>query len=225
MPKKCVVSFSGGQDSTTVALWAKKEFDSVSLVGFDYRQKHHIELDQAKHIAQKLALPLHIICIDFFAQITQSALLQHSPTAINAPHHTHSNLPASFVPNRNALFITIAHSFAQNIGATHLALGVSEEDYSGYPDCREDFIQKIQDTLNTGSGANICIHTPLMHMSKAQEFKMAADFGALDLVLEDTHTCYEGVREKRHPWGYGCGICNACKLRKNAYEKYLASLA
>ncbi|PAF43206.1 7-cyano-7-deazaguanine synthase QueC [Helicobacter sp. 11S02596-1] len=224
MAEKCVVSFSGGQDSTTVAAWAKKNFDAVSLIGFDYNQKHKIELTQAKTIAQKLGLDLHIIPIEFFSQIVESALLQNSQKDINAPHCANPDLPASFVPNRNALFITIAHSFAQKIGARHLALGVSEQDYSGYPDCRAGFIASIEASLNLGSSANIKIHTPLMRTNKAQEFALARDLGVLEIVLEDTHTCYEGVREIRHPWGYGCGECNACVLRKKGYEKYIDSL-
>lgn len=225
MARKCVVSFSGGQDSTTVAAWAKKEFDEVVLVGFDYNQKHKIELTQAKLIAQKFSLPFHIINISFFSQIVESALLQNNQKNINDPHLTNSNLPASFVPNRNALFITIVHSFAQKIGAQHIALGVSEQDYSGYPDCRENFIDAIENSLNLGSETNIQIHTPLMHLDKAKEFALAKDLGVLQIVLEDTHTCYEGNRSNYQEWGYGCGVCNACILRKKAYEKYLKTYA
>lgn len=221
MQKVCVVSFSGGQDSTTVALWAKKEFDKVVLLGFDYNQKHKIELEQAKLIAKKLDLPLHIIKIDFLQDIVQSALLSCSTQEVNDAHHNNKNLPASFVPNRNALFITIIHSFAQKIQAQNIALGVSEQDYSGYPDCRDYFIKNIELTLNLGSDSDIKIHTPLMKKTKAEEFKLAKELGALDLILEDTHTCYNGDRNIRHSWGYGCGECNACILRKNAYEEFL----
>lgn len=220
--QKCVVSFSGGQDSTTVALWAKKEFEKVVLLGFDYNQKHKIELEQAQLIAKKLELPLHVIKIDFLQDIVQSALLSCSTQEVNDAHHTNKNLPASFVPNRNALFITITHSFAQKIQAHHIALGVSQQDYSGYPDCRDYFIKNIELALNLGSESDIKIHTPLMNKTKAEEFLLAKELEALDIILEDTHTCYNGVRDIRHSWGYGCGECNACILRKNAYEEFLS---
>lgn len=220
--QKCVVSFSGGQDSTTVALWAKKEFEKVVLLGFDYNQKHKIELEQAQLIAKKLELPLHIIKIDFLQDIVQSALLSCSTQEVNDAHHTNKNLPASFVPNRNALFITITHSFAQKIQAHHIALGVSQQDYSGYPDCRDYFIKNIELTLNLGAESDIKIHTPLMNKTKAEEFLLAKELEALDIILEDTHTCYNGIRNIRHSWGYGCGECNACILRKNAYEEFLS---
>lgn len=224
MKTKCVVSFSGGQDSSTLAAWAKKNFDEVVLIGFDYAQKHKVELTQADIIANKLGLALHIINIDFFNQISQSALFAiNSAQNINAAHIDNSSLPASFVPNRNAIFITLAHCFAQKIHAQNLAIGVSQQDYSGYPDCREEFICSIEDSLNLGSQATIKIHTPLMHLNKAKEFALAKKLGILELILEDTHTCYNGIRETRFKWGYGCGECNACILRKNGYEEYLTS--
>lgn len=220
--EQCLVIFSGGQDSTTVAGWAKKNFDSVFLLGFDYGQKHKVELKQAKIIAEKLNLSFKILCIDFLNQISESALFANNFQNVNQPHKTNSNLPASFVPNRNALFITLAHSFTQKIGANHLAIGVSEQDYSGYPDCRKEFIESIEKTLNLGAQTQIKIHTPLIAMTKAEEFKLAKDLGILEVVLEDSHTCYEGIRDQKHSWGYGCNECNACILRRNAYEKFLS---
>lgn len=219
--EKCLVIFSGGQDSTTLAVWAKKAFDSVALLAFDYGQRHYVELQQARIIAKKLDLPLEIIRLDFLEQITQSALFLNNQDCINATHFTNKDLPASFVPNRNAIFITLAHSFAQKISATHIGIGVSEQDYSGYPDCRKVFIDCIEKTLNLSSSTHIKLHTPFIAMSKAQEFHLAKELGILDIILEDTHTCYEGIRDKRHSWGYGCGKCNACVLRKNAYKKFL----
>ncbi|WP_104697166.1 MULTISPECIES: 7-cyano-7-deazaguanine synthase QueC [unclassified Helicobacter] len=219
---RCLVIFSGGQDSTTVAGWAKKKFDDVFLLGFNYGQKHKVELEQAEIIAKKLDLPLKLICIDFLNQISESALFANNSQDVNQPHIANKKLPASFVPNRNALFITLAHSFAQKINANHLAIGVSEQDYSGYPDCRKEFIESIENTLNLGAQTQIKIHTPLIAMTKAEEFKLAKELGILEVVLEDSHTCYEGVRTQRHPWGYGCSKCNACILRKNAYEIFLS---
>ena len=218
--QKCLVIFSGGQDSSTLAGWAKNHFDEVCLLGFDYGQRHKIELQQAKIIAQKLCLPYHCIQIDFFSQFVESALL-HTKENVNLPHSQNQNLPSSYVPNRNALFITLAHAFAQKISAQHLAIGVSEEDFSGYPDCRENFIRQIIQALNTGSENNIHIHIPFIHMDKAEEFKLAQDLGILDLIIDESHTCYNGNREIKHIWGYGCGVCNACILRKNAYEKFI----
>ncbi|PAF52974.1 7-cyano-7-deazaguanine synthase QueC [Helicobacter sp. 13S00482-2] len=221
MQKICVVSFSGGQDSTTTAAWAKNQFEEVILLGFDYNQKHKIELTQAKIIAEKLNLPLHIIKINFLDDIVESALLGNSTQEVNSAHKGTKTLPASFVPNRNALFIMIAHSFAQKIQAENIALGVSQQDYSGYPDCRDYFIKNIELTLNLGSQSDIKIHTPLMNMSKAEEFELAKQLGILEIIIQDTHTCYNGNREIIHQWGYGCGECNACVLRKNAYEEFI----
>lgn len=221
LKEHCLVIFSGGQDSSTTAAWAKAKFAKVSLIAFDYNQRHKIELTQAKIIAKKLDLPLSIIPITFFENLVESALFLNRQDSTSRMHKDHSNLPASFVPNRNALFITLAHAFSQKIHANHLALGVSEADYSGYPDCRGEFIDAIIHALNLGSQTHITIHTPLKSMNKAEEFALARDLNILDLILEDTHTCYEGIRDRRHAWGYGCGICPACELRKAGYEKFL----
>lgn len=220
----CLVIFSGGQDSTTTAAWAKENFAKVSLISFDYNQRHKIELSQAKIIANKLNLPLTIVPITFFESLVESALFLDRSDSTSSAHQDNQNLPASFVPNRNALFITLAHAFAQKIHANHLVLGVSEVDYSGYPDCRSEFIQSISQSLNLGAQTKITIHTPLLFMNKAEEFSMAKDLGILDLILEDTHTCYDGNRDAKHSWGYGCGNCPACKLRKDGYEKFLRDL-
>lgn len=217
---KCVVSFSAGQDSTTVAAWAKKHFDEVVLLSFDYNQKHTVELKQAEIVAKKMGLEHHIIRANFFGDLVESALTSNSTQNVNDSHKSNSDLPASFVPNRNAFFIVLSHSFAQKIGAQNLALGVSQEDYSGYPDCRREFIDKIKDALNNGSSTNIEIHTPVMFMGKDDEFQLAEDLGVLDLVINDSHTCYNGNHEDFHDWGYGCGECNACKLRSEGFRRY-----
>ena len=217
---KCVVSFSAGQDSTTVAAWAKENFDEVILLSFDYNQKHSVELKQAEIVAKKMGLEHHIIRANFFGDLVESALTSKSNQNVDDKHLSNSNLPASFVPNRNAFFIVLAHAFAQKVGAQNLALGVSQEDYSGYPDCRREFIDKIRDALNNGSDANIEIHTPVMFMGKDDEFQLAEDLGVLDLVIEDSHTCYNGNHEDFHEWGYGCGECNACKLRADGFRRY-----
>ncbi len=220
----CVISFSGGQDSTTLAVWAKKRFKKVYLVGFDYAQKHSVELECAQKIASLLQLPYEIILLDFLENITHSALFKNSNDLIGQPYEKESvqnkDLPNSFVPNRNAIFITLLHSYAQKLGASNIALGVSQADFSGYPDCKEDFIKSIEHALNLGSNTAIKIVTPLMFLNKAQEFQMAKDLGVLDLVIKETHTCYQGERKILHAYGYGCNKCPACQLRKKGYEEF-----
>lgn len=216
----CVISFSGGQDSTTLAVWAKKRFKKVCLVGFDYAQKHSVELECAQKIASLLQLPYEIISLDFLENITHSALFKNSNDLMGHSHAQNKDLPNSFVPNRNAIFITLLHSYAQKIGASNIALGVSQADFSGYPDCKEDFIKSIEYALNLGSNTAIKILTPLMFLNKAQEFQMAKDLGALDLVIKETHTCYQGERKILHAYGYGCDECPACQLRKKGYEEF-----
>lgn len=216
--------FSGGQDSTTLAGWAQKTFDEVVLLSFDYGQRHRVELEQGSIIAKKLGLRLVVVRVDCLKEVADSALFASSEENLASAHSGNEALPASFVPNRNALFLTLAHSFAQKIGAEHLAIGVSQEDNSGYPDCSLEFVQAMQKALNIGAGREVQIHTPLIHMDKAREFELAKELGVLEIVLEDSHTCYEGVREVAHAWGYGCGECKACVLRKRAYEKFEQNL-
>ena len=217
---KCLVVFSGGQDSTTVLGWALKEFADVEAITFVYGQRHSVEVKQAKKICEMLGVKQKIVEIDFLSQLTDSALVfggeNHDVNKIND-----KGLPSSFVPNRNQTFITLAHTYAQQIGAENLALGVCQTDYSGYPDCRADFIHAIEYATNLGSQEDIKIHTPLMYLTKAQTFKLAEDVEFLDLVLEYSHTCYKGDHETRHSWGYGCGECPACKLREKGYKEFL----
>ncbi|BCZ19889.1 7-cyano-7-deazaguanine synthase ExsB [Helicobacter sp. NHP19-012] len=220
----CVLCFSGGQDSTTLALWAKKAFKQTHLLAFNYAQKHAIELKQAQKIAKLLDLPLKILDLHFLQEITLSALFASNPQSSNAPHPKNPNLPASFVPDRNALFFTLAHAYAFNLGADFVLVGVSQEDYSGYFDCRKEFIDSLQTSLNLGAFGTpegISFLAPFMAMGKAQEFALAQDLGGLELILEHTHTCYEGVRGVRHAYGYGCGACPSCKLRQDAYKEFL----
>lgn len=153
-----------------------------------------------------------------------SALINDTEhTDVSAPHHANAALPASFVPNRNALFLTTAHAYAQKVGAEVLYTGVCQTDYSGYPDCREEFVNMLAETLNVGYLTNIVIETPLMYLTKADTFKLAEDFGFLQTVIEDSHTCYNGDRSKMHSWGRGCGECPACKLRAKGYEEFIAA--
>jgi len=216
--KKALVIFSGGQDSTTCLYWAIKEFgkENVSAIIFGYGQKHGIEIECAMKICQKEDIRFKIVSLSLLPEISESALTLHSDVTASRP----DGLPATFTPNRNALFITVAHAWAQQIGATHLITGVCQTDYSGYPDCRQDFISSLEFALNIGSNQRIQIDTPLMYLTKAETFEMAKDLGVLDRVIEMTHTCYNGNREIKHEWGYGCGTCPACQLRAKGWERY-----
>ncbi|MGE4319143.1 MAG: 7-cyano-7-deazaguanine synthase QueC [Deferribacterales bacterium] len=214
-----LVIFSGGQDSTTCLGWALDRFDRVHTISFGYGQNHSVELIQAGIIAEKMNVSSKIVDISFFAGMVDSALT--SGADVNGAHPRLKNLPASYVPNRNALFITLSHAYAQLLGCDNLVTGVCETDYSGYPDCRSGFVSLMEESLNTGSECDIKIHTPLMHLNKAQTFKLAKDCGVLETVLEDSHTCYEGDRKHRHKWGYGCGRCPACRLRMKGYIEYM----
>lgn len=217
--RKAVVIFSGGQDSTTCLYWALKQYDYVEAITFDYGQKHKIELEQAARICAKEGVRQTVIDISFLDTIVDSALTSNGD--VNKLNE--KDLPSSFVPNRNQLFITLAHAYAQKIGAVHLVGGMCETDYSGYPDCRQDFIIAMQRVSNLGSHSYIGIDTPLMKLNKAQTFQLAENLGALEEVLELSHTCYNGDREHRHEWGYGCGECPACELRAKGYEAFADS--
>lgn len=220
--KKAVVIFSGGQDSTTCLYWALKEFDFVEAITFDYGQKHEIEIKQSKLICEQEDIKQTIIDISFLDTLVESALTSNG----NVNETNKIGLPASFVPNRNQLFITLAHSYAQKIGAKNLVTGVCQTDYSGYPDCRQHYIDLIEVCSNTGSGLtngavnSVKIHTPLMYLNKAQTFQLAEELGYLYEVVEYSHTCYNGNRTLKHDWGYGCGECSACELRKKGYNEF-----
>lgn len=215
--EKAVVVFSGGQDSTTCLYWAKKRAKVVEAITFAYGQKHAIEIECAKTICQREGIKHTIVDISFLDQIVESALLSNGD--VNETNE--KGLPASFVPNRNQLFYTLAHAYAQKIDAHHLVLGVCETDFSGYPDCRDSFIKSIAHTSDIGSNSSIIPHTPLMFLNKAQTFKLAKDLGCLQDIIVLSHTCYNGDRSNLNSWGYGCDNCPACDLRKKGYEKFL----
>lgn len=216
---RALVVFSGGQDSTTCLGWAKNRFEYVESITFDYGQKHRVEIAQAEKIAKSLGIKNTLLSLDAFSQLNDSALID-STQDIGAHHKTHTNLPASFVPNRNAIFFTLAHAFAQKQDIEHIIIGVNQTDYSGYPDCREPFVKALELALNLGSEANITFHYPLMHLTKAETFELSHKEGVLELVLNESHTCYNGDHQHKHAWGYGCGECPACVLRKQGWEAY-----
>ncbi len=219
--KRALIIFSGGQDSTTCLGWAKKRFDVVETITFDYGQKHNVEIEQAKKIADLLGVKNTLLSINAFTELNDSALID-SGLDISSSHKHHKNLPASFVPNRNAIFFTLAHAFAQKQGIENLITGINQTDYSGYPDCRENFVKALELALNLGSESDIKFHYPLMHLSKAETFELAEKEGVLDVVVRESHTCYNGDHKSFHDWGYGCGECPACLLRAKGWEEFVA---
>jgi 7-cyano-7-deazaguanine synthase len=212
--------FSGGQDSTTLLYWARKNYTQVDAITFDYGQRHRVELECSKNICAKLGIPQQMVQMDFLADFTPNALT-HSHIEIRTQGLLR-DLPSTFVPGRNALFLTLAAAAAVAKGFKEIVMGVCQTDYSGYPDCRQDFVQSMQQSLSLAMGQDILIQTPLMFLTKAETFQMAADLGVLESVVEDSHTCYMGNRDNRHPWGYGCGTCPACDLRQKGFQDFVS---
>lgn len=225
-----LVLFSGGQDSATCLAWALDRFDEVETIGFDYGQRHRIELEVRGQFLGQLreAFPAwaeklgedHVLELASLGAISETALTRAGEFALAA-----SGLPNTFVPGRNLLFLTYAAALAYRRGLKHLVTGVCETDYSGYPDCRDDTIKALQVALNLGMESRLVIDTPLMWIDKAQTWAMAEQLGGpalVALMVEATHTCYVGDREHRHDWGYGCGACPACDLRRQGFERWRA---
>lgn len=214
--KSALVLFSGGQDSTTCLFWAKQRFERVETIGFDYGQKHQVELKQAGLIAEKADVPFTIY--DIAGTLRGSALTEHDKD-VSSRHERNPDLPSSFVPGRNALFLTLAVSHAYNRGITDLVGGMCQTDYSGYPDCRRVFIDAMETALSLAMEVDIRIHTPLMNLTKAETWKLAGDLGVLDIVREMTHTDYNGDRSTFNEWGYGKLDNPASILRARGYEE------
>ncbi|MDR6122873.1 MULTISPECIES: 7-cyano-7-deazaguanine synthase QueC [Bacillaceae] len=209
---KALVVFSGGQDSTTCLFWALKNFNEVEVVTFDYNQRHSLEIECAKSIANELGVKHHILDMALLNQLAPSALTRDD---IDVKDGEEGGLPSSFVPGRNLVFLTFAGILASQIGAKHIVTGVCETDFSGYPDCRDIFVKSLNVTLNLSMDSQFVIHTPLMWIDKAETWKLADELGALEFVREKTLTCYNGVIAD------GCGECPACKLRKRGLDEYL----
>lgn len=210
---KALVVFSGGQDSTTCLYWAKKHFKEVVALTFLYGQKHAIEVDYAGKIAQKAGVEWHQMDVSFISQLSRNALVDKGMVMDSVKPA--DALPNTFVPGRNLFFLSIAAVFAREHGICHLVTGVSQTDFSGYPDCRDAFIKSLNVTLNLAMEEQFVIHTPLMWIDKCQTWELADHLGAFDVVRQDTVTCYNGVP------GDGCGHCPACQLRREGLEKYL----
>jgi 7-cyano-7-deazaguanine synthase len=229
MSDNALVLFSGGQDSTTCLAWACERFSHVETIGFDYGQRHRIELDVRPRVIEGLRNIAgwdsklgddHMVDLSVLGEISQTALTQDVAIAMQS-----NGLPNTFVPGRNILFMTFAAAIAYRRGIKNIVTGVCETDFSGYPDCRDDTMKAVQIALNLGMESRFVIHTPLMWIDKAQTWDLAQSLGQdalIDLIREDTHTCYNGDRTHKHDWGYGCGICPACELRAQGYERFKA---
>ncbi|EHD0644352.1 7-cyano-7-deazaguanine synthase QueC [Staphylococcus pseudintermedius] len=209
--EKALVVFSGGQDSTTCLFYAKKHFKEVELVTFEYGQRHAKEIEVAKEIAEDQGLKHHVLDMALLSQLTPNALTSHDMTI-----DSHNDVPNTFVPARNLLFLSFAGALAYQIGAKHLITGVCETDFSGYPDCRDSFIKSMNVTLNLAMDRDFVMHTPLMWLNKKETWALSDDLGVLDYVRDRTLTCYNGIIAE------GCGECPACQLRQRGLNQYLA---
>lgn len=228
-----LVLFSGGQDSTTCLAWALARYAKVETIGFDYGQRHAIELSVRPTLLQKMrALSPewsarlgedHMIDLSLLGKISDTALTADVEIAMQA-----NGLPNTFVPGRNLLFMMVAATVAYRRGLDVLVGGMCETDFSGYPDCRDDTIKALQVALNLGMATRYKLETPLMWIDKAATWRLAQDIGGtplVDLIRADTHTCYLGERGELHDWGYGCGKCPACELRAKGYRQFVAGAA
>lgn len=215
MNNKAIVVFSGGQDSTTCLYWALKRFDWVETLCFDYGQRHRIELEAARRIAEKAGVPFTQLNLDLLSQITSNAL---TSAALEVEETKPDNRPPNtLVEGRNMLFLTFAAIFAKGKDIANLITGVGQADYSGYPDCREAFIHSLNQTLNLSMDYHFTIHTPLMWKSKKEIWALSDELGVFDLVRTQTVTCYNGIA------GEGCGHCPSCQLRRKGLDEYLSS--
>ena len=223
-----LVLFSGGQDSTTCLAWALERFDRVETIGFYYGQRHDIEMD-CRELVRKSLQQLsvswanhlgadHLINLKILGEINETALTRNTPIVMQEHNH-----PNTFVPGRNLVFLNFAAITAYNQDLRHIVGGMSEIDYSGYPDCRDQSIKALEKALNLGMGSKFVFHTPLMKLEKAQVWDLASNLGGealVTMIQKLTHTCYLGDRNNYHDWGYGCGTCPACHLRKNGWKKF-----
>lgn len=230
MTTSALVLFSGGQDSATCLAWALSRYDHVETIGFDYGQRHAIELTLRPHLltslrtihpewANKLGDD-HMLDLSLLASISETALTRDMTITLQE-----DGLPNTFVPGRNLLFLTSAAALAYRRGIKNLVGGMCETDYSGYPDCRDETLRSLEHAINLGMASALSIQTPLMWLSKAQSWQLAASLGGtelVELIRTDTHTCYLGQRGVLHTWGHGCGTCPACELRARGYTEYLA---
>lgn len=231
--QRALVLFSGGQDSTTCLAWALARYDQVETIGFDYHQRHAIELQLRPALREKLRThsPLwkqrlgddHLIDLSLLAQLSDTAMIHDVKIVMQE-----NGLPNTFVPGRNLLFMLVAATVAYRRGLNVLVGGMCETDFSGYPDCRDDAMKALQVALNLGMATQLKLETPLMWIDKAATWELAHSLGGaalVDLIREHTHTCYLGERGVLHAWGYGCGTCPACALRARGYCGFVKASA
>jgi 7-cyano-7-deazaguanine synthase len=229
---KAIVLFSGGQDSTTCLAWALARYPQVETIGFDYGQRHAIELEVRPRVLERLRRfpgwgdrlgADHFVSMRELAQLSDTALTQAAEIRMTA-----RGLPNTFVPGRNLLFFTYAAAVAYRRDIRVLVGGMCETDYSGYPDCRDDTLKAMQVALSLGMDQRLTVETPLMWLDKAQTWQLAQALGGdelVDLVRDETHTCYLGNRTTLHDWGAGCGACPACELRAEGWQRWRAGRA
>ena len=230
-PRRALVLFSGGQDSTACLAWALDRYSHVETIGFDYGQRHHVELECRLHVRSGLHAQFprwarklgddHLLDLSLLGQISDTAMTDTRAIEMNA-----QGVPNTFVPGRNLLFFNFAAAVAYRRGLSVLVGGMCETDFSGYADCRDNTLRALQVAISLGLDAPMTIDTPLMWLDKAQTWALTEQLGGeplLDLVVEHTHSCYLGDRTHRHAWGYGCGLCPACDLRRKGYDDWIAS--
>jgi 7-cyano-7-deazaguanine synthase len=231
MHTTALVLFSGGQDSTTCLAHALARYERVETIAFDYRQRHSVELDARLNVLRELRTRFpqwaaklgedHLLDLAVLGEVSETSLTRDTAFQMEA-----NGLPNTFVPGRNLLFMTLAAALAYRRGLQVIVTGVCETDFSGYPDCRDDTMKALQVALNLGLDTRLRIDTPLMWLSKADTWHMAQRTGGaamVELIAEHTHTCYVGERSARHAWGYGCGVCPACALRRSGFEAFCAN--
>ena len=230
MHTSALVLFSGGQDSTTCLAHALNRFERVETIGFDYGQRHHVEMQARLTVLDELRgqFPAwaprmgqdHVLDLAVLGQVSETSLTRDMAFRMES-----TGLPNTFVPGRNLLFLTLAAALAYRRDLQVIVTGVCETDFSGYPDCRDDTMKAMQLALSLGMDKRFLIDTPLMWIDKADTWQLARDLGGdrlVSLITEHTHTCYQGDRTHRHAWGYGCGTCPACELRARGFERYVA---
>ncbi len=228
---KALVLFSGGQDSTVCLAWALDRFEIVETLGFDYGQRHRVELEQRLKVLSRIGGLKgewqgrlgcdHLIALPELGQISETALTREAEIVLGE-----SGLPSTFVPGRNLIFLTYAAALGYRRGISTLVGGMCETDYSGYPDCRNDTLKSLARTLSLGMDKEFSIETPLMYLTKSQTWALTEALGGAaltELIVAETHTCYLGDRSQRHDWGYGCGKCPACELRAKGFEEWQAT--
>ncbi len=239
MHTSALVLFSGGQDSTTCLAQALQRYPRVETIGFEYGQRHHIEMQARLNVLRELRYGFpawaarlgedHVLDVAVLGQVSETSL-----TRDMAFQMQDNGLPNTFVPGRNLLFLTLAAALAYRRGLEVIVTGVCETDFSGYPDCRDDTMKALQVALSLGMDRRVLIDTPLMWLDKAQTWALAHELGQVsgvtgggqvlvNLIVEQTHTCYQGDRAHRHDWGYGCGTCPACELRARGWGRYRAT--